>query len=352
VRRFKVKDLLVVPLGNQPFLNVIGECQGPNAPRTDRPCAQNFTPQNIPCKDNSNTRRPCGANSDTKQNCADAATLRPCILADTEGGPCRASADTVCAEDSPKTDCAANAVTSCPQTQPNTSCAPTIPPQDPKATKFRCLYKEPPQQDTTGVCKGGTDTTIPGMPRDPWKGCLAPSQKPCSEDAITRFECAEDSSKTRRACFRNHPNPEERTRYWCDVSANTSRECKGPDTKWKDCGDSPKTDWCDVNTWGRDTPYEPVGALFECPPLSPLALPPEHPAAADALAILSADLREALHLVQERQRERLSGPTTVAEAEKLEQALAGALADVRRTKLRLAKKRAPVKPSKAKKRRT
>jgi len=74
-----------------------------------------------------------------------------------------------------------------------------------------------------------------------------------------------------------------------------------------------------------------VAANLGCPPLSPLELDATDPATPDALAILHAELRNALAQVEMRQREvdeRLR-PSTAADVSSLERSLQAALDELR-----------------------
>jgi hypothetical protein len=254
---------------------------------------------------------------------------------------------------------------------------------DANKTKFRCLYDRDPKKDTKGVCKGGTDTTVPGWGDDPWHGCYRDptSKSPCSDESNSSFPCYEKSntvrscridapngSETKVACYRNR-SPETYTpcydvsRFPCsEKDATEARFPQGTDTNcrigneltycyggenkktcikgdansrkflgsYQEClGDSATARGClaqsmtqlpcDLQTGGP--------GVLGCPPLSALDLPLDNPLAIDALAMLRADLRYALGFVESRQQALRASlaPRDRAEAAALQGALQDAL---------------------------
>ena len=368
MRRFRVRDLLISPVAAGQLLDVPPCATGPltdfdcytgdpKVPKTKFPCRTDVDP---------NTSKVCAANSDTTVDCADD-TYLPCMQSDKTTPHC----------------------------------------YDPKKTKFRCLYDPNPKKDTKGVCKGGTDTKVPGWGDDPWHGCYRNpnSRSPCSDESNSAFPCytksntvrscridAPKGSETDIPCYRNRiPQTYtpcfEPSRFPCSEKDATESVCPpGVDTNCRIgneltyCygGENKKT--CikgDANSHkflgayaeaGRGLFVDAAAACTEdsatsmpcftcsetrkpcdlqtsgpgvlgCPPLSALDLPLNNPLAADALAVLHADLRDALGFVQDRQRElRISlAPRSVAEAEELESALQDALTELREVKEELAR---------------
>jgi hypothetical protein len=341
--RFKVKDLIIGQISEVGLLTS-GPCQDL---LTDRPCADDPEHGNTvyPCRRNAvpETKVACAANSDTSLGCVqdvEDITVRPCYRSTTRNNRNK------CADkgDMPKEH----------------------------KTKYYCMQ----QDDTKVPCKGGSNTEIPGMPRNPWQGCLEGSntKKACAPVPVeTRFECIADSdtrqpcmqgSNTQTPCAYRHGNPptrlqcrfsntkhacnteEKSTRFACEEGKqNITREfCKTENTQ-RDPNCGSRTIYCEWLTLKETTPFAdagPAGAA-PCPPLSALAIPDTDPRALEALVALREDLRGALGVVEARQRdvEALLRPRNVKEAEELERTLARALEETKKLKQRLVAEERP-----------
>jgi len=307
MRRFKVKDLLISPvaMGNLQVTLLAGDCR----PLTERQCAEGWTEHrcidaetndakckkdeltnNVPCNNDASTT-PCAVNSDTTLDCAKGdVTYLPCLKQDKTVGQC--------------------------------SKDPKLPKQD--KTRFRCYFDPKNKKDTAGVCKGGENTEVPGWPEGPWHGCKdAVSKVPCADDSNTKYECWKKAE------------PADKTKYECRDNSDTDQRCKGPTTAeaclvWT-CA------WGHTDFAGVEERCERTEEPMDCPPLSALYLPADHPLALDALEILRAELQAALGRVTTRRQaiESALRPQTVEEADVLERSLEALLKDVRTMKRQL-----------------
>ena len=326
MNRFKVKDLLISAIGEGVLREgaedtVDDKVCAQNDPRTRVHCIQDedaYEDTEFACKEKSDTEVPCGANSDTSLDCAGLETYLPCVKRKGE-----------------------------PDTQVRCSTDKGIP--DIEKTKFRCVFKKKPKQDTRGVCRGGTDTSVPGYPGNPWWGCvLNQTRVPCADMFDTKKPCLRKGDEQTTYACQDRNKKEEKTKHPCQKTKKreywTDYQCGKIDTSAK-CWSN--TDWCTL-TWSPKTPYADVGQslpldqipVFEdngCGPLSALQIPDDDPALFDALAQLRADLHAALGLVDARSTaaDAALKPQSVDEATKLEKMLEAALADVRAEKARL-----------------
>jgi len=326
MNRFKVKNLTIGLLDDE-------DCaDDPNYEETEFPCRKNALPK---------TEIACAKNSDTSLGCVQGIpdeTLRPCFRASTQNR--------------------------------GNKCVQEGIPEEHK-TKFYCMDQDKPG-GTKIPCKGGSNTEIPGMPDNPWQGCLKGSKtkkacspvpprfetkyqcqtgsdtkqackqrsdtkKPCAYrhgPPLTRFECMEGTN-TKHACNQE----EKRTEFPCQEGRDpqgriTKSFCKTETTKKgdKDCGS--RTIYCKVFTLWGTTPFADAGSSGElqCPPLSALALGDQEPGALHALKELKEDLRTALGVVERRSadlKESLE-PKNLEEAVALESKLSEALDESRR----------------------
>lgn len=348
--RFKVKDLIIGQIKVGALLGA--PCQANLL--TDRECAKPGTV--YPCLRNRDplTEVPCAATSDTNFGCVPdlpegQETVRPCFIRTTK------KEDNKCAK---------------PDGMPNEH-----------KTKFYCMD----QAKTDVPCKGGSNTEIPGMPRDPWQGCLQDSktQKPCAPvpPPETKWECLRNSS-TNQPCMQNSNTqrpcasgnlPETRfecrfdTKHACNTAEKptefpceaggrpvTRVFCRTESTETpRDPKCDPYTIHCQLFTLGGATPFADAGpGAVPCPPLSALAMSDQDPGALEALAALREDLRGVLGIVENRQREveALLQPRNVKEAEELERTLTRALEETKKLKAQLAARDASGAQPKGKKR--